>query len=369
MTRDEDGPRTALWIGADDVASRVFPVIFLATMAVPSTAVAQKPAASVAASSAAERAAVERLRAPAAAGDAAAQFELGQAYRRGRGVPEDRVLAETWLRRAAIQGHVRASDNLGLVLFQANKKTEAVPWLEKSAARGEPRAQLVLGTMLFNGDTVARNYPRAYALVLRSTGAGLRPAAETLTQMDKYISPQERQEGVALASQMGGAQVAATTGSAPAPAPASVRTPAPAPAPRAVSVPASTVAPAPAPVARALPAPTTTVVAASAPRPVPTPVPRPLPAPTANVATAAPRPVSTPTASGRYRIQLGAFRDAANARALWSRVGGQIGGTPSYVEGNGITRLQAGPYPTSADAARACAAAKRVGTDCAVLGN
>lgn len=364
MTPHQDGPLAALWIGADGVASRVFPVIFLMATAVPAVAAAQKPAASAAASSAAERAAVERLRAPAARGDAEAQFELGQAYRRGRGVAEDRVLAETWLRRAAIQGHVRASDNLGLVLFQANKKTEAVPWLEKSAARGEPRAQLVLGTMLFNGDTVARNYPRAYALVLRSTGAGLRPAAETLTQMDKYISPQERQEGVALASQMSGAQVAATTGSAPAPVP------------RAVAVPASTVAPAPTPVATPAPRPapaTTVATAAPAPRPIPAPAPRALPAPATTVAAATPAPrprapAPTPTTSGRYRIQLGAFRDAANARALWSRVGGQIGGIPSYVEGNGVTRLQAGPYPSSADAARACATAKRAGTDCAVVG-
>jgi len=353
MRRKDEGLFGAPRIGTRNViAGGIFPVgRVLAGMAL--TLSAPIGAQTAPASTAAERAAVERLRAPAAAGDANAQFDLGQAYRRGRGVAENRVLAESWFRRAAAQGHARAGDNLGLVLFQSGKKTEALPWLEKSAARREPRAQLVLGTMLFNGDTVTRNYPRAYALVLRATAAGLKPAADTLAQMDRYVSPQDRQDGVTLASQMGGAQVAA----APTPAPLPPR-------------PAASAQPASAQPASAQPAPViqpptqpaaAPVVGRPAPLALPTPSPTVLPAPT-------PKPAIVPAATGRYRVQLGAFRDAANARALWSRVGGQVGGTPSYVESGGVTRLQVGPYPTSSDAARACAAAKRAGTDCAVLG-
>ena len=99
--------------------------------------------------------AVAEWRKAAIAGDADAQFNLGQAYKLGRGVPVDLPMAESWYRKAALQGHPQAEDNYGLALFQDGKRDQAVPWLEKAVARGEPRAQLVLGTMLFNGDGVA----------------------------------------------------------------------------------------------------------------------------------------------------------------------------------------------------------------------
>ena len=99
------------------------------------------------------------------------------------------------------QGHPQAEDNYGLALFQNNKRAQAVPWLEKSANRGEPRAQFVLGTMYFNGDGVERDWVRAYALIVRSSQSGLPQASAALAQMDKYISLQERQQGLALARQ------------------------------------------------------------------------------------------------------------------------------------------------------------------------
>jgi hypothetical protein len=135
----------------------------------------------------------------AVAGDPDAQFNLAQAYKLGRGVPLDLTLAESWFRKAAMQGHLQAEDNYGLALFQAGKKTDALPWLEKSAARGEPRTQLVLGTMLFNGDGVTRDYPRAYALTSRASASGLQSASQTLTQMDQYIPPADSEKGTALA--------------------------------------------------------------------------------------------------------------------------------------------------------------------------
>jgi uncharacterized protein len=143
--------------------------------------------------------AVAQWRGPAVAGDADAQFNLGQAYKLGRGVPVDPALAESWFRKAALQGHYQAQDNYGLALFQSGRKAEAAPWLEKSVARGEPRGQLVLGTMLFNGDGVPRDYPRAYALMTLASQAGLKAASETLAQMDQYITPADRERGTALA--------------------------------------------------------------------------------------------------------------------------------------------------------------------------
>src|SRR3954453_9751662 len=54
----------------------------------------------------------------AESGDADAQFNLGQAYRLGRGVPINLAAAKTWFERAAATGHVDAETTLGLLLFQ-----------------------------------------------------------------------------------------------------------------------------------------------------------------------------------------------------------------------------------------------------------
>ena len=130
--------------------------------------------------------AVAEWRPLALAGDADAQFNLGQAYKLGRGVPVDLVQAESWYRRAAKQGHLQAEDNLGLVIFTAGRQKEAMPYIIRSAERGEPRAQYVLGTALFNGDLIAKDWPRSYALTKRASDAGARRGART---DDSYRQP------------------------------------------------------------------------------------------------------------------------------------------------------------------------------------
>jgi len=300
------------------------------------------------------RTAVEEWRGPAVAGDADAQFNLGQAYKLGRGVPVDPALAESWFRKAALQKHPQAEDNYGLALYQSGRKADAVPWLEKSVARGEPRTQLVLGTMLFNGDGVPRDVPRAYALMTRASGAGLKSASETLAQMDGYISPADREKGTALAQRYAAEQQAAadavvgrTVVGSDAPRPVQVAA-APAPAPRGRKPVAKPTVEKKAPV----------VAAARVERPVPAP--KPVLAKPAAAKPAAAKPVAkpatkpAPATTGRYRVQLGAFKDASNARELWARVGGKIGGTPSFTKAGAFTRLVGGAFATAADAQRAC---------------
>ena len=281
--------------------------------------------------------AVEEWRGPAVAGDADAQFNLGQAYKLGRGVPVDPGLAESWFRRAALQGHQQAETNYGIALFEADRKAEAAPWLEKAAARFEPRAQLVLGTMLFNGDGVKRDYPRAYALMTRASAAGLPSAQRTLADMDGFISPADRERGTALAQQYE-AQARSMPPSASTRTATRVGEPPVRPVPvRTTSLPPSR------PAAEAdLPPPTRTAVARSAP--------------------------SLAARTGGWRVQLGAFRDRGNAETLWRRVSGRLrDASPSYVAGGGVTRLQAGGYPTKAAAASACGAAKAAGAQCVVV--
>ncbi|MFA5966837.1 MAG: SPOR domain-containing protein [Sphingomonas sp.] len=305
--------------------------------------------------------AVEIWRVDANAGDADAQFNMGQAYRLGRGVPVDLPMAEGWFRKAAMQGHVEAITNYGLTLFDEGKRSEAVPWLEKSVARGEPRAQMVLGTMLFNGDGVQKDWPRAYALLVRSAASGLPRAAQVQAQMDEYIPLDQRQRGLVLAREyeaaaqrpelppeiagvgsggtMRGTELPPSSydpNAGQQPAIADTRPPPPArPAPVVTQVPATT-------------------------RPAPPPV------------AAAPRPASVAARGGGWKLQLGAYRDESNAHNLWRKIenGGVVPGLQgSFPRAGALTRLVAGPLASRADAVRACGAIKAAipGTACVPL--
>ncbi len=275
----------------------------------------------------------------AAAGDADAQFNMGQAYKLGRGVPTDMGLALDWFRRAATQGHARAEDNYGLLLFQQNRRQEAMPYIQKSAARGEARSQYILGTALFNGENIAKDWVRAYALMTRASASGLSQAAASLEQMDKYVPAEQRQKGLALATQMesqakGAALAAAEAPSSSTPAKAAARPI------RKIDLPPS--------------APVRTETAA-----VKVPI-------KTQVKVAAPAPAPAPGAG--WRVQLGAFSEEGRAKSLWSSLSGKVAGLSAYqpylVKGGAVTRLQAGPLRSAADAEKLCRAIKAAGTDC-----
>lgn len=251
--------------------------------------------------------AVDRWRSAAINGNPDAQFNLGQAYKMGRGVPADLKQAEGWYRKAALQGHEEAEANYGLALFENGKRAEAVEWLERGVARGNPRTQYVLGVMLFNGDAVTKDWIRAYALMVRASSTGLEAATRTLAQMDQYIPVKDRQEALALARKY---ETDYNRGSVPA-----------------------------APVALA-----------AKPKPKPVPVP-PRPKPATTTAAAAPPPVR----DGGWRVQLGAFGDPANARKLWGQTASRFPGRqPYYVKSGSLTRLLVGPFGSKAEANKAC---------------
>lgn len=308
--------------------------------------------------------AIEQWRPAAIAGDPDAQFNLGQAYKLGRGVPVDLALAEEWYRKAALQGHLQAEENYGLALFQNGKHAEAVRWLERAAGRGEPRAQLVLGTMLFNGDGVTRDWVRAYALLQRSSAAGLPQASQTLAQMDQYIPAETRQQGIALAR-----QYEAQSQQPQNPPELAGEESA---GPRGTELPASTYAAD----ADARPAlnPGKPPRRSKPERPVVATMPPP-PASTATEAAAPPpAPIRPAAIAGRgWRVQFGAFRDEGNARGLWQTLQGKIGVLgglqPYLVRSGSLTKLQAGPIGSSAEANRVCQAVRAgaAGTPCVLV--
>jgi cell division septation protein DedD len=267
--------------------------------------------------------AIANFRPLADRGDADAQYNLAQAYFLGRGVPRNVNLAEQWYERAARQGNEEAQANYGLLLFQNGRRAEAMPWIERAANRGDPRAQYVLGTALYNGDLVARDLPRAYALLSRAAGTGLPPAVSQLEAIEQSIGAEDRARGLELAR----------------------------------SLPS---APPPVQMADAGPPPRTPAVTQSPPPPPPRTRPDRPPA-----HPAAPAPVAA-AAGGRWRIQLGAYSSEANARRAWSQVGGRLAGLQPYVVHAGaVFRLQAGPLASRAAADAACA---RAGQACFAVG-
>lgn len=289
------------------------------------------------------KAAVSDWQGAAERGDADAEFNLGQAYRLGKGVPRDLATAEDWYRKAAEQGHYQAEDNYGRMLFERGERSKAAPWLEKSAARGDPRGQLILGTMLFNGDGgLAKDWPRAYALVVRASDSGLPQANRTRADMDKYIPEAQRKQGLTLARQY----------AANARSPALAAAPPSTPAIRTTPVPPSKVTdnkPAGASYARPL---STTAGAAASHKPA--------------VATATPAASAQP--AGKWRIQLGAFSTEARAKTLWLKISPEIavlkGRQPDYVHAGKIIRLQTSGFASNSDANNACAEVKRAGSQC-----
>tara|TARA_R110000782_G_scaffold182437_3_gene272632 strand:+ start:4149 stop:5138 length:990 start_codon:yes stop_codon:yes gene_type:complete len=288
--------------------------------------------------------AIREWRLLAEAGDPDAQFNMGQAYKLGRGVPADLNRALDYYKRAADKGHQQAEDNYGLLLFQQNRRAEAMLYLMHSAERGEPRAQYLVGTALFNGDLVAKDWVRAYAMMSRAAEAGLPQAAHTLSLMDQYIPQPQRIEGIALAGQMERAAeqgAGASTGAVPKPAlretPKALRT-TDLPPSKSVTEPVAETPPQPKAAVRAIPA----------------------PAPAAPPATV----------SGKWRVQLGAFSEAKRAEVQWKAVSAKVPALSGYqhyaVAGGGVTRLLAGPLASRADADRLCATIKATGADCIV---
>ncbi len=236
----------------------------------------------------------------AAKGDADAAFNLGQAYRLGRGVPIDLTRAHQYFEQAARKGHVDAAATLGILLFQNGNRTGAMRWIKLAANGGEPRSLLLYGVALYNGDGVAADPVSAYAYVSRAAAQGMASAKETLAEMDAAMTLDQRVKGLAMAKAM----VSARQSSAPASKEVAEQIAPPASAP-------------------------------------------------AKVATPAP---SAASSSGGWRIQLGAFGQRASAQALFERLRGKLGARQAYYIPVGkVTRLQVGPYESRAAAATACA--------------
>lgn len=262
---------------------------------------------------------------PAAAGDPDAMFNMGQAYRLGRGVQQNHQLALEYYRRAAEKGHLGAIANLGIVLFQDGKRTEALSYLRRAADAGEMRAAYVLGVATFSGEGAPRNPTLGYAYVLRARDAGLEQASRQAARMATMLSPGERAKGEAAAAALAAGEPVPVelVGENGLPAPAPVGTPT-----------------APAQVAAAPRAEATTVAQIALPEKA-------------------------------YYVQLGAYTNEQLARTAWATLVAQSadvleGSKPYYTPKGRLTALQVGPFAERGGAAGLCTRLAAAGRPCFV---
>jgi cell division septation protein DedD len=251
-------------------------------------------------------------------------FNLGQAYKLGDGVMQNVAQAEALFGQAANLGHIQASDNYGLLLFQRGQRSQALPFIRAAADRGDPRAQYLLGIAHFNGDIVGKDWIRAYALVGLAQQAGWPQAAEALSQMDQHLPMAQRQQAIALAAELRSQADASRVRQLAA---EDLRPPVPA-------SPASTSA-----------------------RPV-------------AVRKGLPPSISAAPPSEPWRIQLGAFGQPGNADALWERLKRRpemTGKSRFNVKAGAVTKLQAGGFPNEAAARTACQQLSAIGQTCLAL--
>jgi len=122
---------------------------------------------------------IHSLRVKAMLGSAEAQFNLGNKYDDGQGVPQDFAEAVKWYRMAADQGYAGAQVMLGFlgVMYEKGQgvpqdDAEAVKRGRKAAEQGDAGAQNNLGVMYFQGQGVPQDYAKAVKWYRKAAAQG-----------------------------------------------------------------------------------------------------------------------------------------------------------------------------------------------------
>lgn len=157
---------------------------------------------------------LEGLRAKAESGNLRAQYELGQIYATGEGVPRNDAEALTWLTRAAASGHADAQYNLGL-MYKDGRGTErnfveAYKWLSLSAARGNPNAEVRLDTVarfmnreqIAEGQREAMNFKLEKPVAKAAPQPVAKPSKKPPKHADQKLQPETVFAPIPQASQL-----------------------------------------------------------------------------------------------------------------------------------------------------------------------
>ena len=120
-------------------------------------------------------------------GDADAQYSLGNMYRKGQGVPQDYAEALHRYRAAADKGDANAQYALGFMYCKGQGVPqdygEAVSWFRKAADQGNVQAQYSLGIVYRDGDGVPRDYAESVRWYRKAADQGDKQARRALFSM------------------------------------------------------------------------------------------------------------------------------------------------------------------------------------------
>jgi TPR repeat protein len=120
-------------------------------------------------------------------GDAFAQFNIGNLYNNGEGVPQDHAEAAKWYRLAADQGFEYAEFNMGVFYDRGRgvpqDPAEAAKWYLLAAKKGNVRAQNNLGQLYAHGRGVEKDTIKAARLYRLAADQGFPGAQMNLGNM------------------------------------------------------------------------------------------------------------------------------------------------------------------------------------------
>ena len=158
---------------------------------------ASRPPASAASAPPATAPDLRALREAAERGDKAAQYQLGYAYGRGTGVPQDYELAALWLRKAAAQGLGDAQHLLAVMhrdgLGMPKDDVQAAQLFRQAAEQGQPVAQIYLAEYFADGKGVFKDMVEAHKWLnlaaARLTGDDQKQAAGFRDQIAAQLTP------------------------------------------------------------------------------------------------------------------------------------------------------------------------------------
>ena len=150
-------------------------------------------------------AALKELQPLATKGDAAAQFQLGELYDQGTGVPLDEKKALSWYRKAAVQGYAQAQYMLGIMYENSAgvplDYKKAMSWYRKAAEQGAPDAQSALGAMYAAGLGVKANMVQALKWFILAASTGYEIGQINVKEVEPLMSKKQVEQARALAQQ------------------------------------------------------------------------------------------------------------------------------------------------------------------------
>ena len=122
-----------------------------------------------------------------------AQFNLGQLYIKGHGVPQDYVLARQWFEKAAVQGRAEAQTGLGTMYLTGHgvpqDYQQALLWFRLAAKQGNAMALTKHGLMYERGNGVTQDFVLAHKWYILGAANGDNLGAELRDALAKRMTP------------------------------------------------------------------------------------------------------------------------------------------------------------------------------------